>query len=190
MAISQNIIIAENILKIISEITKEKIDTYFYEIIIKLFGDHAEEIRKIRNTLWKIIEKLFEMMDKDFMEKQIWEAQKEQMKHKSYILRISAMKSIDYLKKLYNKEFIINTIIPYIIDNVKKDKIPNVKFSACEFLASLVIFINKEKNTKKMQKILFVIILMMMMKMWFSLVKKLSMNYKNKYYLFNIYFKI
>ena len=139
-------LIAENILKIISEITKEKINTFFYEIIIKLFGDHAEEIRK---TSWKIIEKLFEMMDKDFMEKQIWEAQKEQMKHKSYILRISAMKSIDYLKKLYNKEFINNTIVPYIIDNVKKDKIPNVKFSACEVLASLVIFINKEKNTKK-----------------------------------------
>ena len=87
-------------------------------------------------------------MDKDFMEKQIWEAQKEQMKHKSYILRISAMKSIDYLKKLYKKEFINNSIIPYIIDSVKKDKIPNVKFSGCEVLASLVIFIKKRTHKK------------------------------------------
>ena len=139
-------LIAENILKIISDLSKEKINTYFYEIIIKLFGDHAEEIRK---SSWKIIEKLVEIMDKDFMEKKIWEAQKEQMKNKSYILRIAAMKSIDYLKKLYKKEFINDTIIPYIIDNVKNDKIPNVKFSSCEVLASLVIFINKEKKTKK-----------------------------------------
>ena len=139
-------LIAENILKIISELNKEKINTYFYDIIIKLFGDHAEEIRK---TAWKIIEKLVEIMDKDFMENKIWEAQKEQMKNKNYILRIAAMKSVDDLKKYYNKEFIKDIIIPYIIESVKDDKIPNVKFSACEVLASLVKFINKEPNTKK-----------------------------------------
>ena len=139
-------LIADNILKIIPELDKEKITTYFYDIILKFFSDHAEEIRK---TAWKIIEKLVEIMDKDFMENKIWEAQKELLKHKNYILRISSMKSIDYLKKYYKKEFINNTIIPYIIEAVKEDKIPNVKFSACEVLASLVIYINKEKNTKK-----------------------------------------
>ena len=139
-------LIADNILKIIPELDKEKINTYFYDIILKFFSDHAEEIRK---TAWKIIEKLVEIMDKDFMENKIWEAQKELLKHKNYILRISSMKSIDYLKKYYKKEFINNTIIPYIIEAVKEDKIPNVKFSACEVLASLVIYINKEKNTKK-----------------------------------------
>ena len=139
-------LIAENILKIISELNKEKISTYFYDIIIKLFGDHAEEIRK---TAWKIIEKLVEIMDKDFMENKIWEAQKEQMKNKNYILRIAAMKSVDDLKKYYNKDFIKDIIIPYIIETVKDDKIPNVKFSSCEVLASLVKFINKEPNIKK-----------------------------------------
>ena len=139
-------LIADNILKIIPELDKEKINTYFYDIILKFFSDHAEEIRK---TAWKIIEKLVEIMDKDFLENKIWEAQKELLKHKNYILRISSMKSIDYLKKYYKKEFINNTIIPYIIEAVKEDKIPNVKFSACEVLASLVIYINKEKNTKK-----------------------------------------
>lgn len=139
-------LIAENILKIISELNKEKISTYFYDIIIKLFGDHAEEIRK---TSWKIIEKLVEIMDKDFMENKIWEAQKEQMKNKNYILRIAAMKSVDDLKKYYNKDFIKDIIIPYIIESVKEDKIPNVKFSSCEVLASLVKFINKEPNIKK-----------------------------------------
>jgi serine/threonine-protein phosphatase 2A regulatory subunit A len=139
-------IIAENILKIINEIDKEKINKYFLEIIIKLFSDYAYEIRL---TVWNIIEKLVNIMDKDFMEGKIWEVQKDQMKSSNYILRISSMKSIDYLKKYYNKEFIQNTIIPYIIDNIKNDKIPNVKFSACEVLSSLVIFINKEEKSKK-----------------------------------------
>ena len=139
-------LIAENILKIISELDKEKIITYFYDIIIKLFGDHAEEIRK---TTWKIIEKLVQIMDKDFMEKKVWESQKEMLKSKNYILRIASMKSVDYLKKYHKKEFINNIIIPYIIENTQNDKIPNVKFSACEVLASLVIFVNKEELIKK-----------------------------------------
>jgi serine/threonine-protein phosphatase 2A regulatory subunit A len=139
-------IIAENILKIINELNKEEINKYFLDIIVKLFWDHAYEIRL---TIWKIIEKLVDIMDKDFMEGKIWEVQKGQMKSSNYILRISSMKSIDYLKKFYNKEFIQNTIIPYIIENIKNDKIPNVKFSACEVLSSLVIFINKEEKSKK-----------------------------------------
>ena len=112
----------------------------------KLFGDHAEEIRK---TAWKIVEKLVNIMDKNFMETKIWEVQKEQLKHKNYILRIAAMKSVDYLKDYYSKDFINNVVIPHIIESVKDDKIPNVKFSACEVLASLVLFVNKELNTKK-----------------------------------------
>ena len=139
-------LIAENILKIISDLSKETINTLFYDIIIKLFGDHAEEIRK---TAWKIIEKIVNIMDKDFMENKIWEAQKELLKSTNYILRIASLKSVDYLKKYFQKDFINNIIIPHIIENVKDDTIPNVKFSACEVLASLVIFINKEKNTKK-----------------------------------------
>ena len=139
-------IIAENLLKIITELDKEKINKYFLDIIIKLFSDHAYEIRL---TIWKIIEKLVNIMDNDFMEGKIWEMQKEQMKSSNYLLRISSMKSIDYLKNYYNKELIQNTIIPYIINNIKDDKIPNVKFSACEVLSSLVIFINKEEKSKK-----------------------------------------
>ena len=139
-------IIAENILKIINELDKEIIKKYFLDIIIKLFFDHAYEIRLI---VWKIIEKLVNVMDNEFMEGKIWEIQKEQMKSSNYILRISSMKSIDYLKNYYKKEFIQNTIIPHIINNIKGDKIPNVKFSACEVLSSLVIFINKEETSKK-----------------------------------------
>ena len=139
-------IIADNILKIISDIDKKIIETYFLNVIFKLFGDHAYDIRIL---IWKIIEKLANIMDNNFMEIKIWELQKEQMKSSNYILRISAMKSIEYLKKYYNKEFIINTIIPHIVTDLKGDKIPNVKFSACEVLASLVIFLDKEEKSKK-----------------------------------------
>ena len=139
-------IIAENILKIISDLDRGVINKYFLDVIIKLFYDHAYDIRLI---VWKIIEKLVNIMDDNFIQDKIWETQKLQMKNNNYILRISAMKSIDYLKQYYKKEFIMNEIIPYIINNIKDDKIPNVKFSACEVLASLVVFIGKEEKCKK-----------------------------------------
>ena len=139
-------IIVENILKIITELDKETINKYFIDVIIKLFSDYAYEIRL---TIWKVIEKLVNIMDKDFIEAKIWQTQKEQMKSNNYILRISAMKSVDYLKKYYRKDFIKNNIIPYIINEIKDDKIPNVKFSACEVLASLVKYIDNEEKSKK-----------------------------------------
>ena len=139
-------IIAENILKIINELDKEIINKYFLDIIIKLFSDYAYDIRI---TIWKIIEKLVNIMDNDFIEGKIWEVQKEQMKSSNYILRISSMKSIDYLKNYYSNDFIQYIIIPFIINCVKEDRIPNVKFSACEVLASLVKYINKEEKSKK-----------------------------------------
>ena len=139
-------IIVENLLKIISELDKEIINKYFLEIIIKLFSDHAYDIRLI---VWKIIEKLVNIMDNDFIQNKIWEMQKAQMKSNNYILRIASMKSVDYLKQYYKKEFIGSDIIPYIVNNIKEDKIPNVKFSACEVLASLVVFIDKEEKCKK-----------------------------------------
>ena len=139
-------IIVENILKIITELDKETINKYFIDIIIKLFSDYAYEIRL---TIWKVIEKLVNIMDKDFIEAKIWQTQKDQMKSNNYILRISAMKSVDYLKKYYRKDFIKNNIIPYIINEIKDDKIPNVKFSACEVLASLVKYIDNEEKSKK-----------------------------------------
>ena len=139
-------IIAENILKIISDLDSGVINKYFLDVIIKLFYDHAYDIRLI---VWKIIEKSVNIMDDNFIQDKIWETQKLQMKNNNYILRISAMKSIDYLKQYYKKEFIMNEIIPYIINNIKDDKIPNVKFSACEVLESLVVFIGKEEKCKK-----------------------------------------
>ena len=139
-------IIVENILKIITELDKETINKYFIDVIIKLFSDYAYEIRL---TIWKVIEKLVNIMDKDFIEAKIWQTQKDQMKSNNYILRISAMKSVDYLKKYYRKDFIKNNIIPYIINEIKDDKIPNVKFSSCEVLASLVKYIDNEEKTKK-----------------------------------------
>ena len=60
------------------------------------------------------------------------------------------MKSIEYLKKYYKKNELIDEIIPQILEMAKKDKIPNVKFSACEVLASLVNYLGKEPKIKKL----------------------------------------
>ena len=139
-------IIVENLLKIISDLDTDIINKYFIDVILKLFSDHAYDIRLI---VWKIIEKLVNIMDNDFIPNKIWELQKTQMKNSNYILRIASMKSVDYLKQYYKKEFIGSDIIPYIINNIKDDKIPNVKFSACEVLAALVVFIGKEEKCKK-----------------------------------------
>ena len=59
------------------------------------------------------------------------------------------MKSIDHLKKYYKKNVLIDEIIPEIVETAKKEKVPNVKFSACEVLASLVNFLGKEPKIKK-----------------------------------------
>ena len=149
-------LIAENILKIIEKLNFEKINNFFMELIMKLFNDHADEIRKLT---WKILQEIIKIFKnnnseeiKKFIEEKLWNAQKEQLKSKNYILRISAMQSIDYLKEYYDKDFLINTIIPYIIDNVKNDKIPNVKFSSCEVLSSILLYLDKDSNIEKQIK--------------------------------------
>ena len=49
------------------------INKYFLDIIIKLFYDHAYDIRLI---MWKIIEKLVNIMDDNFIQDRICETQK------------------------------------------------------------------------------------------------------------------
>ena len=61
-------ILAENILKIISDLDKDIINKYFFDVIIKLFSDHAYDIRLV---VWKIIEKLVNIMDNNFIEGKI-----------------------------------------------------------------------------------------------------------------------
>ena len=43
-----------------------------------------------------------------------------------------------------------DVIIPFIVESAKKEKVPNVKFSSCEVLASLVNYLGKEEKVKKM----------------------------------------
>ena len=59
------------------------------------------------------------------------------------------MKSIDYLKKYYQNNVLKDEVIPFILNSVKNDKVPNVKFSACEVLASLVNYLGKDPKIKK-----------------------------------------
>ena len=140
-------LVAENLGKVVGKLSKDKIMNTFFPIITQLFNDHASEIRK---EAWKIVEEIEKNVYKNFIYEKIWDIQKEKMSSKNYILRIASMKSIDYLKQYYQKNDLKDVIIPFIVESVKKDKVPNVKFSACEVLASLVNYLGKEEKVKKM----------------------------------------
>ena len=139
-------LVAENLAKVVGLLSKEKLMNTFFPIIKQLFSDHADEIRK---ETWKILEEIEKKVYKNFIYENIWEIQKEKMGSKNYILRIASMKSIVYLKEYYPKNDLKNVIIPFLVENAKKEKIPNVKFSYCEVLASLVNYIGREDKTKK-----------------------------------------
>ena len=139
-------LVAENLTKVVGKLNKDKIMNELFSIIVQLFNDHADEIRK---ETWKIIEEIETKIYPGFIYEKIWEIQKEKFGSKNYILRIASMKSIDYLKKYYKKNELIDEIIPKIIEMAKKDKVPNVKFSACEVLTSLVKSLGKEQKIKK-----------------------------------------
>ena len=139
-------LVAENLTKVVGLLNKEKLMNEFFGIITQLFNDHAADIRK---ETWKICEEIENKVYPGFIYEKIWEIQKEKFGSKNYILRISSMQSIDYLKKYYKKSEFVNEIIPQIIEMAKKEKVPNVKFAACEVLASLVNFLGKEPKIKK-----------------------------------------
>ena len=139
-------LVAENLKKVVGNLNKDKLMNEFFSIITQLFNDHAAEIRK---ETWKICEEIENKVYPGFIYEKIWEIQKDKFGSKNYILRIASMQSIDYLKKYYKKNDLINEIIPKIIEMAKKDKVPNVKFSACEVLASLVNYLGKDTKIKK-----------------------------------------
>ena len=140
-------LVAENLRKAVGLLSKDKLMNTFFPIIKQLFNDHAAEIRK---ETWKIIEEIEKKIYKNFIFENILDIQKEKMSSKNYILRIASMKSIDYLKEYYPKNDLKNVIIPFLVENAKKEKIPNVKFSYCEVLASLVNYLGREDTIKKM----------------------------------------
>ena len=142
-------LVAENLAKVVGMLNKDKLMNEFFDIITQLFNDHADEIRK---ETWKICEEIENKVYPGFIREKIWELQKQKFGSKNYILRIASMKSIDYLKKYYKKKELVAEIIPQIIEMAKKDKVPNVKFSACEVLASLVNFLGKEPKIKKISE--------------------------------------
>ena len=110
----------------------------------------SEYDRKMLEEYVLVCEEIENKVYPGFIREKIWELQKQKFGSKNYILRIASMKSIEYLKKYYKKNELIDEIIPQIVEMAKKDKIPNVKFSACEVLASLVNYLGKEPKIKKL----------------------------------------
>ena len=126
----------------------EKINEVFFPIVGELFKDHAEEIR---STSWKILEKFIEKCGKNTVNEKIWPMQKEKVTSKNYILRIASIKSMDFLKQYYDTQFLKDEVIPTIINQLKNDKVPNVRFTACKILSEIANFIESDevKNTVK-----------------------------------------
>ena len=142
-------LVAENLKKVIGLISKEKLMDEFFPIITQLFNDHAYDIRI---ETWKIVEEIENKIYKNFIFEKIWDIQKDKLNSKNYILRISSMKSIDYLKKYYPQNELKNNIIPLLVENGKKEQVPNVKFSICEVLSSLVKFLGNDSKIKKISE--------------------------------------
>ena len=138
--------IAENLLKVVSTISKEQLYEYYYLTIIQLFTDHASEIRE---TSWKIIKEIIEKVDKSFLKEKLWYTQREKFSSKNYILRIASFNSINFLKEYYDKDFLKETVVKEMMNSAKKDPVPNVRFSACQVIKDLVCYLKDKDMTKE-----------------------------------------
>ena len=130
--------IAENFLVVVDKIPKDILRSDYTPIITSFFTDNAKDIKE---TSWKILKVISEKVDKDFLVDQMWSVQKDQFTSRNYIMRISTIKSIDYLKEIYDKNFLKNEVLKDIMDAVKKDKVPNVKFCAFKALESIALYL-------------------------------------------------
>ena len=82
-------LVAENLKKVVGNLSKDKLMNEFFSIITQLFNDHAAEIRK---ETWKICEEIENKVYPGFIYEKIWEIQKEKFGSKNYILRIASIK--------------------------------------------------------------------------------------------------
>jgi serine/threonine-protein phosphatase 2A regulatory subunit A len=117
--------------------------SYFLTIVNNLYTDHASQIREVT---YKIYEKLC-IRIRDFVNSHLWSTQKFALLSTNYIMRISALNSIDYLNKqnCYEDNFLSRTVLPMAF-SIKDDKVANVKFSLCNVIKSIFIQIYKKKE--------------------------------------------
>jgi len=115
---------------------------YFLPMVNIFFCDHAYQIRE--NT-YKIYEKLCE--ERRDLINTIWDIQAKTLNSLNYILRISALKSIEYLKRFYANEFLIDTVFPCLF-SLKSDKVANVKFSLCNLIKSLFGYLKENRDRR------------------------------------------
>ena len=132
--------IAENLLKIVSKVPYDKLFEYNYFIILqKLFSDHAQEIRDVS---WKIIKEINQKLNNQFIESKIWPVQEQKLSSNNYLMRMSSINSITFLKEFYNKNKLKDDIAKAIMKTGNKDKVPNVKFCSCIALKDIALFLN------------------------------------------------
>ena len=142
--------IAENLLKIVSKVPYDKLFEYNYFIILqKLFSDHAQEIRDVS---WKIIKEINQKLNNQFIESKIWPIQEQKLSSNNYLMRMSSINSITFLKEFYNKNKLKDDIAKAIMKTGNKDKVPNVKFCSCIALKDIALFLNNYSFTKDVKE--------------------------------------
>lgn len=133
--------IAEKLSNFADKCSKDIFLSYFLPFVNNLFIDHANEIRE---TTYAIYYKICKH-DSNFITTNMWQLQQNALNSNNYIIRISALNSIDYLKEFYSEEFMFNTVIPTIL-LIQNDKVANVKFCLCNLFKSLFQFLQNYKH--------------------------------------------
>lgn len=135
--------LTEKLLILCETLPQDIFISYFLTIVNNLYTDHASQIREVT---YKIYEKLCKRI-RDFVNSHLWDAQKSALMSTNYIMRISALNSINYLyqQNCYDDNFLSKTVLQMAF-SVKDDKVANVKFCLCNVIKSIFSQLNRKKG--------------------------------------------
>jgi serine/threonine-protein phosphatase 2A regulatory subunit A len=138
--------LAEKINQMYDLCKKNEYISYFLPMIKSFYNDNASQISEVSNV---ILYKLCKDNDERFIKEHVWEIIRSALYSNSYIIRISGIHSIDYLKEILGNNFMNNDVLPFI-SLLTSDKVPNVKFTLAKLYKSVLIYLSQSmsKNDK------------------------------------------
>jgi serine/threonine-protein phosphatase 2A regulatory subunit A len=142
------LIIAEKLSLLFDLSPRDQFISYFLPLLNNFFLDHANQIREVT---FQIYEKICKTdPNSNFINSNLWELQKNALNSANYIIRISTLNSIDYLKGYYKSEFLSDVVLMNLFDKAG-DKVANVNFCLCNILKSIIqwMSINHRANNSK-----------------------------------------
>jgi serine/threonine-protein phosphatase 2A regulatory subunit A len=127
-------------------IDKKLFISYFLPILKSFYNDHASEIRELS---YKVLYKLCKDNNEKFIKENVWEIIRSALYSNSYIIRISAIHTIESLKDVLGDGFINNDVLPFM-SLLTSDKVPNVRFTLSKFYQSMFGYLNPRlRNSDK-----------------------------------------